>query len=221
MSAAAAGSATLRRVILDPRGLAPRDLYRLLISIVVPRPIAFVSTRAADGRTNVAPFSYFNAISTSPPLVGIAINDRAGDPKDTLRNIRDTREFVINLVSEPMLEAMVATAGEWPAEVSEFEVAGLTPVPARRVQPPAVAESPVHLECTLHREVELGGSFLVVGEVVLLAVADESLTEGRVDPLKLRPVGRLGGELYSLTREVVKVPRPRVERSGQAGTGGT
>lgn len=199
---------------LDPRQLSSSELYRFLITAVVPRPIALVSTRAADGHTNVAPFSFFNAISSEPPIVMLAINDRADDPKDTLRNIRETREFVINVVHGPLLQAMVRTAGEWPRGTSEFDVAELTPVPAVRVAAPAVKESPIHIECVLHREVEVGKSFVVFGEVVYAWVDDAVLTEGRVDPVKLAPVGRLGGELYSFTTQVVKVPRPRVSRVG-------
>ena len=197
----------------DPRALPARDVYRLLISVVVPRPIALVSTIGTGGGFNVAPFSYFNAISSDPPLVGIAINDRADDPKDTLTNIRTTGDFVVNVVSEPLLAPMVQSAGEWPAEVSEFGVSGLTPRDSVRVKSPAVAESPVQMECVLHREIPLGNSFLVVGEVVLMHVSDDVMVEGRVDPERLAAIGRLGGEYYSLMREVVKVPRPRVERT--------
>lgn len=200
-------------MLLDPARVAGPEMYRFLISAVVPRPIAFVSTRSADGVVNLAPFSYFNAISSVPPLVGIAIVDRPGDDKDTLRNVRENGEFVVNLVSEPMLAAMARTAGEWPRGTSEFEIAGFTPAPSERVAPPGVAESPIQLECRLHREIPLGNSLLVVGEVVLARVRDEVLTDGRVDPVKLQPVGRLGGEYYSLLREVVKEPRPRVSRA--------
>jgi flavin reductase (DIM6/NTAB) family NADH-FMN oxidoreductase RutF len=200
-------------MLLDPGRIAGPEMYRFLISAVVPRPIAFVSTRSAGGRVNLAPFSYFNAISSVPPLVGIAIVDRPGDEKDTLRNIRETGEFVVNLVCEPMLAAMAKTAGDWPSDTSEFEVAGLTPEPSEVVAPPYVRESPLQLECRLHREVPLGNSFLVVGEVVMVRVRDDVFTDGRVDPVKLQPVGRLGGEYYSLLREVVKEPRPRVSRS--------
>lgn len=204
---------------LDPARVPGPEMYRFMINVVVPRPIAFVSTRAADGSVNLAPFSYFNAISSVPPLVGIAIVDRPDDEKDTLRNIRETGEFVVNLVAEPMLAAMAKTAGEWPRGTSEFEVAGLTPAPSERVAPPCVAESPVQLECRLHREIPLGNSHLVVGEIVLARVSDDVVTDGRVDPLKLRPVGRLGGEHYSLLREVVKEPRPRVSRATGAPLG--
>ena len=200
-------------MLLDPGRTPGPEMYRFLISAIVPRPIAFVSTRAADGGVNLAPFSYFNALSSVPPLVGIAIVDRPGDEKDTLRNIRETGEFVVNLVCEPMLPAMAKTAGEWPRGTSEFEISGLTPSPSERVAAPGVQESPIQLECRLHREIPLGNSFLVVGEVVLARVNDDVMTEGRVDPVKLAPVGRLGGEYYSLLREVVKGPRPRVSRT--------
>jgi flavin reductase (DIM6/NTAB) family NADH-FMN oxidoreductase RutF len=206
-------------MLLDPGRVPGPEMYRFLISAVVPRPIAFVSTRAADGSVNLAPFSYFNAISSSPPLVGVAIVDRPGDEKDTLRNIRATGEFVVNLVCESMLPAMAKTAGDWPRGTSEFEIAGLTPAPSERVAPPYVLESPLQLECRLHREIPLGNAFLVVGEVVLARVSDDAITEGRVDPVKLAPVGRLGGEYYSLMREVVKEPRPRVSRSTGAPLG--
>ncbi len=200
-------------MLIDPQALAPAEIYRFLISAVVPRPIAFVSTRGADGGTNLAPFSYFTAISSAPPLVGIAINDREGDPKDTLRNIRASGEWVINVVSEPLLAGMVRTAGEWPGNVSEFDVSGLTPAPAERVGAPRVLESPLQLECRLYREIPLGNSVFVVGEVVFARADDAVMRDGRVDPALLAAVGRLGGELYAPLREVVRVPRPRVSRA--------
>jgi len=200
-------------MIIDPQQLSPPDLYRFLITAVVPRPIAFVSTRSAEGHMNVAPFSFFNAITSEPPIVMIAINDRAGDPKDTLRNIRETGEFVINVVHGPLLEPMVRTAGEWPRGTSEFEIAGLTACASTRVGAPGVQESPIRIECRTHREVQIGRSVVVFGEVVYAWVDDAVLTDGRIDPEKLSPVGRLGGEAYSLTTDVVKVPRPRVSRA--------
>ncbi len=193
-------------MILDPRTLPTTDVYRFLIAAVVPRPIAFVSSRGRNGGVNLAPFSYFNAVSSEPPL-------GAADPKDTLRNIQETREFVVNVVSEPLLDAMVRTAGEWPRDVSEFGRSGLTAMPSQRVRVPYVQESPLQLECTLHREVVLGNSTLVVGEVVLARVRDDVLTDGRIDPAKLAPVGRLGGELYAPLGPVLKRARPRVSRT--------
>ena len=200
-------------MILDPRTMPTTQVYRFLISAVIPRPIAFVSSQGSSGATNLAPFSYFNTIASEPPLVAIAVGDRAGDPEDTLRNIRETREFVVNIVSESLLDAMVRTAGEWPREVSEFGPSGLTPAPSERVRPPYVAESPLQLEWTLYREVPLGNSFLMVGEVVLARVRDDVMVDGRVDPARLAPIGRLGGELYAPLGPVLKRSRPKVSRA--------
>ena len=199
-------------MILDPRTMDSKDVYRFIISAVVPRPIAFVSTVSAAGETNLAPFSYYNAVASEPPLVAIAISDRPADPKDTLRNVRETREFVANVVSEPLLDAMVRTAGEWPRSASEFGVSGLTALPSERVRPPYVAESPLQLECVLYKEVPLGNSILVVGEVVLARVRNDVMVDGRVDPAKLAPLARLGGELYAALGPVLKRARPKVSR---------
>jgi flavin reductase (DIM6/NTAB) family NADH-FMN oxidoreductase RutF len=200
-------------MIVDPAEVPANTMYRLMTSVVIPRPIAFISTVSAAGQRNLAPFSYFNAISSAPPLISVTFSDRADDPKDTLRNIRETGEFVINMVTEPLLAAMARTAGEWPRTTDEFQVAGLTAEPARRVKAPRVAESPVHLECRLHREIELGNARLVVGEILLAEIRDDVLTNGRPDPMKLQAVGRLSGEGYSLMREVVEARRPRVSRA--------
>jgi len=200
-------------VTVDPAEISAGAMYGLLTSVVIPRPIAFISTVSAAGRRNLAPFSYFNAISSAPPLIGVSFSDRGDDPKDTLRNIRETGEFVVNLVTESLLGPMARTAGEWPRATDEFEIAGLSAEPARRVRAPRVAESPIHLECRLHREIPLGNAQFVVGEILLAEIRDDTLTAGRVDPMKLQAVGRLSGELYSLMREVVASPRPRVSRA--------
>lgn len=197
-------------MIVDPRATAPADIYRFLISVVVPRPIAFVSTVGPDGAFNVAPFSYFTAITNRPPLIGVSISPRRGEPKDTLRNIRSAGDFVVNVVDEPLGARMVHASGDWPADVDEFTLTGLTPVSSDLVRAPRVGESPVSLECTLHREIELGAATFVVGEVVRAHVSDAVLSEGRVDPEKLRPLGRLGGDAYAPLREVLRMPRPVV-----------
>ena len=201
-------------MILDPSTVPPGDFYRFMISVVVPRPIAFVSTISPDGQLNVAPFSYFNAITNQPPLLGISINRRKGVPKDTLRNIEQTGEFVVNTVDEPLGARMVRTSGDWPDDVDEFELTGLTPVPSDMIKPPRVGESPVSMECRLHRLIELGSTFFVVGEIVRAHVKDEVLTDGRVDIGKLRPLGRLGGNGYSVVRDVIHIARPQVEPKG-------
>ncbi len=204
-------------MILDPASISPGALYRFMIGVVVPRPIAFVSTVSAAGTFNVAPFSYFNAITNRPPLLGISINRRAGEPKDTLSNIREVGDFVVNLVDEPLLERMVQTSGDWPADVDEFALSGLTPIASDLVKSPRVAESPVGMECRLHRLIELGDAFFTVGEIVRAHVVDGVLTDGRVDIAKLRPVGRLGGEGYSVVREVLHQARPKVGPPGGGG----
>lgn len=204
--------ARLRGMILEPGSVSPSAMYHFMISLVVPRPIAFVSTVNAAGRRNLAPFSYFNAISSEPPLIGISILDRRGDPKDTLRNIRETKEFVVSLVNEPLLGPMVETSGEWPADADEFEKAGLEAAPSDRVRPPRVAASPVAMECGLFQEIALGSAAFIVGEILRLHVADDILTDGRVDVAKLKPVGRLGGDNYCVVRDVVQRARPKVTR---------
>jgi len=205
-------------VIVDPDTLSHRAVYRFMIGVVVPRPIAFVSTRSTAGQANLAPFSFFNAITSLPPLLSIAINLREGEPKHTLRNIRETGEFVINVVDASMLERMVRTSGDWPAETNEFELAGFTEVAADLVRAPRVAESPVNLECRLEREIEFGDTVMVVGRMLRAHIAERVLDEsGHVDPVRLAPVGRLGGDGYTLVREVMRLARPVV---GRPSTGG-
>jgi flavin reductase (DIM6/NTAB) family NADH-FMN oxidoreductase RutF len=199
-------------MFIDPDSMEPRHLHQLLISVIVPRPIAFVSTVGADGSHNLAPFSYFNLISSRPPLVGISVNRRAAGPKDTAKKVRETGEFVVNLVDEALNARAVEASGEWPEEVDEFQLTGLTPLPSEKVKAPRVAESPVSLECRLERILEIEDTDFVVGRVVWAHVRDDVLREGRVDPTLLRPVGRLGGDDYAIVRDVVSIPRPRVPR---------
>jgi flavin reductase (DIM6/NTAB) family NADH-FMN oxidoreductase RutF len=197
-------------VIIDPKSTAPAALYQFMISVVVPRPIAFVSTMSPDGRLNLAPFSYFNPLTNEPPLLGISINRRRGERKDTLRNVEETGEFVVNVVTEAIAERMVKTSGEYADDVDEFQIAEFTPAPSQIVRPPRVGESPVNMECRLHQVIELGATFFVIGEILLAHVDEAILTDGRVDVAKLRPVGRLGGDGYSVVRDVLHLQRPRV-----------
>lgn len=212
--------ARIPRVILDPHTLSPGAMYRLMIGVIVPRPIAFVSTRDPEGHLNLAPFSYFTPLTNRPPLIGFSVQGREGAPKDTAFNIEATREFVVNIVSEPMAEGMVLASGEWPRHVDEFALAGFTPTPSERVAPPRVAESPVSLECQLHRIVELGAAHFVVGEVVLAHVDDSVLdAHGHVDPQRLAPLGRLGGDAYAPLRDIVRIARPVVQRDARRDAG--
>lgn len=197
-------------MIFDPGTLAPRDMYRFMIDSIVPRPIAFVSTVDTEGGFNVAPFSFFNAITGRPPLVSICVSERRTGIKDTLRNVQDSGEFVVNVVPEALFEQMVQSSGEWPPEVDEIELTGLTAAPSERVRAPRVAESPVHLECRLARFLTFGRTTMIVGEIVYADADERVITDGRVDAEKLRPVGRLGGDGYAVVREVLHRARPRV-----------
>src|SRR5262249_40067422 len=136
---------------IDPAQLDRRAAYKLMISLIVPRPIAWVSTVSPEGAHNLAPFSYFNGISSHPPIVMIAVGARHGERKDTWRNIQQTGEFVVNVVVPELVDAMVLSSGEFPPEVDEFKEAGVSPLPSKRIKPPRIAESPVSLECALER----------------------------------------------------------------------
>jgi flavin reductase (DIM6/NTAB) family NADH-FMN oxidoreductase RutF/uncharacterized damage-inducible protein DinB len=194
-------------MLIDPADLEGPDAYRLMISVIVPRPIAWVSTTSADGVLNAAPFSYFQALSSRPPMIMISVGRRRGGVhKDTRANIEATGEFVVNVVGEESAAAMVKCSVDHPPEVSEFDAVGLTAVPSVKVTPPRIAECAVALECRLDRVLEIGSSGVCIGEVVLFHVSDEVLNEDRtVDPLRLRPLGRMGGSSYAPLREVLEI----------------
>ena len=194
---------------IDPARLDRRAAYKLMISVIVPRPIAFVSTVSASGKGNLAPFSFFNGISSHPPFLMIAVGRRNGERKDTWRNIEETGEFVVNVVVPEIVDPMVLSSQELPPEVDEIHLTGLTPLPSRRVRPCRIAESPVNMECRLERLVEIGGTALIVGEVLLYHVRDDLVEKGRVDPRRLRPVARLGDDYYSWLGELFERARPK------------
>ena len=205
-------------MILDPSSASPQEVYRLLIGAVVPRPIAFVSSLSADGIPNLAPFSFFTVISANPPVVCFCpmIRPSNGSRKDTRHNIEQTREFVVNIVSEDFAEQMNLTSAEYPPEVDEFVASGLTPLPSDLVRPARVAESKVNMECKLLHILDistkpLGGS-LVIGEVVRFHV-DESILDGtHIDPDRLRAIGRMGGPTYARTTDRFDLVRPTVTK---------
>lgn len=198
-------------VRFDFAELSATERYKLLGGLVVPRPIALVTSQSPDGRLNAAPFSFFNAFAEEPPLIvlGLGMSPLGGD-KDTTVNIRDTGEFVVNLVDEAIAEAMNLCAIDFPPEISEIEVAGLDLVPSDAVAPPRIAQAPVSLECRRYVTLQPARErYLVVGEVVMAHVKD-----GIVDPATLRvdrdayaPIGRLFGGGYVRTHDRFEMPR--------------
>lgn len=201
---------------IDPVVLGERETYKLLIGCVVPRPIAWVSTVDREGVRNLAPFSFFNAIGSNPPAVSISVSftDSADQRKDTLRNIEATGEFVVNVVSEDLAQAMNATAVNYPPDVDEFTVAGVTAAPSVHVRAPRVAEAPVSFECRLFTLVPVGSgpgsATLVIGTVALIHARDGIVDErNRVDIHQLRPIARLAGAGYAYVHETFEMSRGR------------
>lgn len=201
-------------MILDFTTLSPRDAYNWMADAITPRPIAWVSTISAEGKHNLAPFSFFNGITGNPPtLMFSAVANRGGVKKDTVRNIEETREFVVNLVPHVLTEKMNASAALLPHGESEFEAFGIDSALSTRIAPPRVADAPVAFECVLHSIVSVGegaGSASVVfGRIVAAHVADMVLgADGKIDPALLDTVGRLGGEHYVTTRDRFSLKRP-------------
>lgn len=197
----------------NPDSLAVKDRYKILVGSIVPRPIAFVSTISGEGALNLAPFSFFNGVGSDPmALLFCPANNADGTEKDTLRNIGETGQFVVNVVTEDYDRRMAATAEALPHGKSEFELAGFTPAPSVVVKPPRVAESPVSFECEPIEIVRLNpgapaGGNVVIGRVVHLHVDDDLIDERhRIDPAKLRAVGRMAGLTYCSTKDRYDIP---------------
>jgi len=200
-------------MVIDPKSTEPFNIYKLLIGSILPRPIAFVSTMGADGIYNLAPFSFFTAVSANPPAIAFApMLSLEGKRKDSLNNAERLGEFVVNVVSEDIVRPMNETSADFPPEIDEFEVSGLTPIPSDLVAVPRVKESHIAMECKLRQIVEmsslpLGGS-LVIGEVVRFHVDDEYFDNFRIDVDKLKPVGRMAGFTYTRTTDRFELVRP-------------
>lgn len=196
---------------IDPNNF--EGFNRVLTGVIVPRPIALVSSISAEGIVNLAPFSFFNAIAYAPPTIVLGISRSAGwKDKDTLANIEATGEFVVNVVVDDIASAMNSTAAEYPADVDEFEVSGLTTAASDTVRPPRVSESPVNMECRLNQVIPIGGEAsahaLVIGEISLMHIRDDIIDGHRIDHLRLKPVGRLAGNMYCATNDVYELVRP-------------
>jgi flavin reductase (DIM6/NTAB) family NADH-FMN oxidoreductase RutF len=201
---------------LSTGGISWREVYRLAITFVVPRPIALVSSLSPDGIRNLAPYSFFNLVSGNPPVLMVcpALTQEAGE-KDTLRNIRAVKEFVVAVVTEDMARAMNECSAPLPPEKDEFLHSGLTPLPASRVRASLVKESPVNVECRLREIISMGeqpgAGQVIFGNLLAIHVEDTVLSsrDGLVDPLKLAAVGRLGRNGYCRTSGVFEMPRPQ------------
>lgn len=193
------------RIDFDPSELDRHTFYQLLTATVVPRPIAWVSTTSAAGTDNLAPHSFFSVSCVSPPVVQFTSVGR----KDSLQNVEETGQFVVNLAPEHLFEQINATGTDFPRGASEFDEVGIAREPSLRVKPPRVAGSPVALECELHSTVRLGDSTVVFGRVVHAAVAEAVLTDGHPDVHKMRPLTRMGKNEWGTlgdVREIKRIP---------------
>jgi flavin reductase (DIM6/NTAB) family NADH-FMN oxidoreductase RutF len=191
------------RVLFDPAEMRTGAFYRVLNSVVVPRPIAWVCSRSADGVLNLAPHSFYTVACVSPPVVQFTSVGR----KDSLRNVEATGEFTVSLAPESLFEQINATGTDFPAGVSEAEECGVQLAPSERVGVPRVADSPVSVECTLHSTVRLGDSTVVFGRVQVISVAAAAVDDGRPRIEHLRPLARLGGDEWSTIGEIREIPR--------------
>ena len=199
---------------LDLAALSAREAYAWMTDLITPRPIAWVSTVDAQGRANLAPFSFFNGVTSVPPtLLFVPVNLRDGAKKDTVLNLEAVPECVVNIVPRALAEKMNACAARLPHGESEFSAFGIVPAPSAKVRPPRVAEAPAAFECRVRQIVGVGegpmAAHVVICDILLLQVRDEVLGEkGAIDPVKLDTIGRLGGEDYATTRDRFQLERP-------------
>jgi len=198
---------------IDPATLDRKSAHDVMVGVALPRPIAFISTAGENGIYNLAPYSFFIPLSAKPAIVGVGIGrKRDGSKKDTLVNIEFSKDFVINVVTESLAEAMNQTSGEYPPEVDEFQVAKLTPEKADLVKAPMVAESPVRMECRLLQILEYGEfssiQNFVIGEVIRVHVKDEFWADGEIQSSRLKTIGRMGGDSYCRTTNIFEMKRP-------------
>lgn len=201
-------------MIINPSEHDYNNVYKLMIGSIVPRPIAFVSTVSPDGVRNLAPYSFFNGVCSNPPIVLFStVIRKDGTFKDTLNNVKASKQFVVNIVSEDLAEQMNITSADVPPDVDEFALSGLTPVPSDLVACPRVKEAKISMECSLVNIVTFGegpgGGCTVFGEVQRFHIEDGLFDNYRIDPDKLRAIGRMGGPVYTRTRDRFELIRPK------------
>ncbi|PLT29594.1 flavin reductase family protein [Peribacillus deserti] len=200
---------------LDPLELSERENYKFLIGSVIPRPVALVSTISDEGVVNAAPFSYFNIVSSNPPMISVSIQRRNGKPKDTARNAHAIGEMVVHITDETIVEAANGTAIELEHNQSELERVSLTLVPSTKLKVPGIKEAKVRLECIVDRIIPLGGTDnepgcdLIIGKVVQYHIREDLYDKGRIDPIGLQPVSRLAGNSYSKLGDIFDLERPK------------
>lgn len=194
---------------IDTATLSPEQTYKLMTGIVVPRPIAWITTRSESGVINVAPFSCYTIVSNKPPMIGVNIGRKAGVRKDTGKNIHDSKEFVVNIASEDLLLPLHQSAIEYDSDVSEVEVLGLETLPAHTINVPRLKAVPVSMECRLHSITPYGetGAEFYVGEVKAIHVRDTLIHDGKIETTDLRPICRLGGPNYAEMGKVITMQR--------------
>lgn len=198
---------------IDPANNTERENYKFLIGSIIPRPIAFVTTLSEDGTLNGAPFSYFNIVSSNPPLISLSIQRQEGRQKDTARNIIDSKEFVIHIVDEQNVEKVNKTAANLPSYQSEIELGKFTPVESEKVSVQGVSEAKIRMECVLEQSLELGGldapgCDFIIGKVVQFHIENNIYEKGRIDPKGLAAVSRLAGVNYAKIGEIFSIERP-------------
>ena len=210
---------------IDPQGIPAPAIYKLLIGCIVPRPIAWVSTVDAEGVNNLAPFSFFMGVCSDPPTLAFSAGPRSGATgtgsaglKDTVRNLEATGDFVVNVVDDALAEQMNRTSGDYPPEVDEFRVASLTAAPGVKVRAPRIGEAPINMECRVAQILRVGRGphSLVLGEIVYFHLRDDLYDRkaGRVDMRRLKPVGRLAGEIYTHVHDLFELKRPVANYAG-------
>ncbi len=206
---------TIDTIEFDLSAMPILERYRLIIGSVVPRPIAFVSTMNKQGQVNLAPFSFFMGVSSNPPCLAFSVSRKpSGEKKDTLRNIEETGDFVINTASEWLIEPLVHTAADFPYGVDEMAKVGLTPIASKMVKPPRVREAAVQFECALHHLLQIGdgtagSAELIVGKILYLHVQKTAYQNGRILLSETKPVSRLGGTSYAKLGELFDIPIPK------------
>ena len=201
-------------MIFDPDTISFKETHKLMIGSIVPRPIAFVATTSKDGKNNIAPFSYFNGVCSKPPTIMFAPARRGwdGSEKDTLVNIRETKQFTINIVSESFAEKMVECSTDYNNEVDEFIISGLHPIPCEKINPPRLQEAKISYECELNQIVEIGdgkagSGFVVIGTIILFHIDQGIMIDGKINLQKLNPIGRLAGNWYTRPTDNFKIDR--------------